>query len=752
MRRNFPIWMTIWVALFASTATAEPIVVFSGEHQGYSRVVMNVPENSNYQAQHVLGQVKVTFNQHRGGFDHKRVFNRISRARIDDVTNTPSSVTFHLACDCKVSLFKVDANHIALDVADDGIQLKTTLLPLKVESKNRPIVEKSQPTPPPSSDDDSRSKPASAITDQVIARKPLNETEQILLENMQKKLALELGSAATRGILQLSPNLKFKNMPKRPQIDVSELQAQGPAHILDTNIRPFRENFRVTTSSDLEPSQKDVTSAQSINGFVCPTDQAVDIENWANQSNFQQTIGKLRPSLFSEFDRLDTEAAVQLAKAYLHFGFGAEARRILEMEQQLAKKNEILLGFADILENDHAAWSTQLKALTDCDGDIALWAILAHKKLASDSPVNRKAVLLALNKLPLHLRKFLAPSLSRKLLEYGDPENAASALRSLERTSDGLTPSGKLAQAHIDLQNGEITSGQAHLEAVAEMNEEVSPKALVALVESQLDSDQPLSHETAGLVAAYAKELHHTKLGPQLRRAHVLALVKSGQFDSAYSELIQLDGLVDTEAAVELRLTMLRELTKSASDIIFLEYAFAQQTSDIEKLSPSDSTAFSARLLELGFAELAHLVIDTTRTNSPSSERQLLASRIALALDQPQLAIAELFDINSDAAARLRADAHKRAGQHNQAHDLYKTANQDEQAARAAWLSDDWQKLTTPDVPVFGTALSIANVQMPNDESLKGMLERSEYTLTESKSARDAIERVLGAEELQLHQ
>ncbi|MFK7834721.1 MAG: hypothetical protein AB8B60_00745 [Sulfitobacter sp.] len=572
------------------------------------------------------------------------------------------------------------------------------------------------------------------------------------MDNVQNRLARELGTAATRGLLTPTPGIDLPSI-NRPQIDTSALVTEEPAAPESAQIPEPSEptnNMRITSSMDLPNIAISAEAGQTLTGLSCPTNAELDVSGWAEDSSFDEQTGEARMALFGEFDRLNRDVALRLSRMYIHFGFGAEALQILALDPQIAEEEPLLGDLARIMEDGVAGPDSILPQLLDCETDAALWAILAREELDVARTIDPKAALRALNKLPLHLRQFLAPALSRRLLSHGDTDAAATAMRNLERRTDNLPSSAKLAQANIAMDEGNVERATSGFQDVIDDNAEQSPEALITLVETKLAENQPIDPETAGLVEAFAKELQGSELGPDLRRAHVLALLKSGQFDSAFRATAELGGGSEEKSAVDLRLTLLTELTAAASDIVFLDHVFDQPSRDIQRLRTRPKLALATRLLDLGFAQEAQDIVEGIPARPSNEARQILEARAALALEMPERAQSALADIAGEEAAILKAEAKHMAGAHAEAYALFRQTNQDKEAARAAWLADDWREVTLGDNPLFGPVLTLTETEFAPSSSPDGMLARTSAALDESAAARQTLADLLRAPELEL--
>ena len=691
------------------------------------------------------------------GFDTSDIYALISQDRVRSITSQPDGFTVALGCDCRVAPFVAQDRYVVLDITSPGVNrpfpfvsLEKSPSPDLLPAEVQITVPKPQPVKLPIASPELRD--IEPLELPILARSPLTKIEQDALDEIQRRLARELGSAATRGVLTPVPRPPLPDSP-RPQVDLSDLDIPNASLVeppLPQMLDGLFNNMRISSSMDIPGLALQTGDPQSVSGLACPINEEVDVANWADDRPFHQQTGDARRLLYQEFDKLDKFVALNLAKNYIYFGFGAEAQQILRLDNELTNSNPLLFDIAQIMETGTAPSTSRLRSLLDCETDIALWAILAREDLDIARAIDPSPALLALNKLPVHLRKFLAPALSRRLLSHGDTDAAATALRNLERLPSELPSAAKFAQANISLDEGDLKKGTDKLEDVIDDNGEQSPEALIALVETQLLAAQPIEPEIANLIEAYAKELKGDELGPELRRAHVLALAKSGQFDRAFDATEELGGDTEDDAAVKLRLRLLEELTAAAGDIVFLEHVFEQSERDIVRLPVRKKMALATRMVNLGFAKHAQGIVASIPSRPRMDDRQLLAARIALDLSQPMRTLAELVEMTGEEADLMRAKAKQLAGSHEEAYALYRAANAPQEAEQAAWLADDWSSLALNENPAFGPILALSEAEAVPSNEIDGMLARNSAALDESAAARETLVNLLSAPEFEV--
>jgi hypothetical protein len=229
----------------------------------------------------------------------------------------------------------------------------------------------------------------------------------------------------------------------------------------------------------------------------------------------------------------------------------------------------------------------------------------------------------------------------------------------------------------------------------------------------------------------------------------ILSLLQSGQFDASFNAMRELEK-TSVLSSAEIQKTFMATLTQNAGDITFLEYALSAEQAALSLLNASDRLAFAKRLLELGFAVQAQDIQASFSEADQNEEYKILAAEIALALEKPFLARAELIGSESPDADHLRARADEMVGQYDAAYDQFSLAGHSEETARAAWLAEKWESQILEADPVLGTLGLITNADMAEVNDLDGILSRGAEAAEESSKARLAIEAILSAPTLQI--
>lgn len=755
----------VLICALAFPVYAQQIGIRSGAHADFSRLVLDVTPGTDWRVEQIPNGTRLTVDEHLAGFDTSAVFDRIDRSFISSVSADTSSINIQFSCACKATVYNAGSGMIVVDVsADETVQppdeRATSALsfvgqrPLRFDDGQIVTEARSEPIQDNILAPSASPQRIAGTDDNLNVLLQVEAVEAVDAERLRElrtQIAEQVSSAATRGIL--TPSGTDADLPvllSKPQINTSVFELSPKPDPQITGDRSANNNIRITSSSDVPDDMRRRLSSSISDGLHCLDPQSASIQDWGKEDAVSQQISELRGRLYGEFDELDHEVALQLARTYLYFGFGAEARQTIMLHRDIQAQHPGLVAMADVLEFGHSPDSQYLSRFLECDSDIALWAILSSETIEPSRSVNINAALRGVSALPMHLRNILAPELSKRLLSYGDADAASAALRSLERATANLAPNANLAKAGLELAQQDTTEAQARLAQVVTSNTEQSAKALIKFVDSHLAEDAEIDEDIATLVEAYALEMRDDPIEAELRRTHVLALGKSGQFSEAFDALARMRARSAEKTADPIRSAVLDLLIRQADDVEFLEHAFTQIGISPETLLPEVRLELGQRLTDLGFPEQAELVLQSGDNEPDSPSIALLSARISLELDRPLQALAHLFGQESEEAALLRATAEAKTGDFSSAHSIFSQLGSTIQARNSAWLSQDWSMRVEETTPVFGAMVSVAQTTLDDKPERDGMLERSATAISESQSARSAIQALLNSEELRL--
>ncbi len=642
----------IAVLALAGPLSAETITAQSGEHDGFSRLVMRIPDGTDWSL--TQDGRSATLNLGAGGavYDTSRVFNKIPRQRIcslrQDAPGQP--LRFDLGCDCSVRAYQLSNGYLVIDVRDgvtNGMAASFGTLPppaplnplgqlvssngyrfnlpsgqigdaqsaleLAAAVAGRPVVQASKaPLPAPGmpltlplvTRDLALSIPAAEPPEadpepQVVAEEkpapepvetasvPATENSSMHTPEVQAELLFDVAETERAAAVGESEQRLLEQIGRATNQGLLDLVANAvDGAEADTLLAPLSAQMRqtsplnhvsVTTAIDRDMLNVPRTQATAGLESLCLPQEQLAVYDWGSEDPFSDQLSALRSSLYGEFDRVDNQTALDLARLYLFFGFGAEARGALARVPADMANLEVMEQMARVMDGEPLPINHVFAGQQGCENDAALWAALADgvvKDHASKDHIQQ-----ALSRMPVHLRVAIGPRVSTFFAEADEKHMATAALRAVERSGVEDIPSINLAEAAIAEMEGD-TETQAE-----ELTEEVAtrtvnaPHALIELIGLSFSERRALSPDVPDLVASYEMENRDGELGPDLRRAEATALAMTGSFDQAFLALADLSDTDGPQARTAAAEPVLMMLTERADDVTFLKYGllFANQ-------------------------------------------------------------------------------------------------------------------------------------------------------------------------------
>ncbi|MEP2532372.1 hypothetical protein [Shimia sp.] len=687
------------IAACISTELAAGQVTFqSGEHDGFTRLVMELSDKStSWEMDGEKRRYEIKILEDDVEFQTGSVFDRIGRNRLGSVLPDESKGTIQLKlnCDCDVRQSTFGDRYVIFDIRDPSINsvvansesgnLQFGLGEIKLRPKKPLQFGGLRPQ---------QLNEATAVVadnDAVIMAKHLNSAAQSVdkearLAVTQTVLLKEIGRAATHSILE-----PIKN-PPHPTERMARVKTPRPASDSMVKPQPPTDSGNMSAFNVLDQVhvQSSINGQANHGSSFCVPDDDLQIANWGETDDVVAQIAELRSRIYGEFDQVDEAAILSLARLYVFLTFGAEARSLLALH---SSENQGLLiemsHLVDGKEIDTGIFGNQ----RHCQGASTLWAVLAGQKHFNSGAV--EAVVNTFNGLPRHLRELLGPRLSKKLSQMGEVEASDVILNAIERISEEPDPHVHLAQAHLSKAQGNSEEAVEALSKVTSIGHELTPTALIELIDMHMEEDLPTSGETVSLISAYSVEHKNSVLGGKIRRAHFLARVQAGEFEAALSVLREISGQDGEEMAGQLLDQFGNRIVATAGDFEFVEILVRNQLTDPGTFSNPVSLAMAERFLSMGFYTEAKKMLQSTSMMVRPEGRNILMAQIALAEGLPRQAEAALLGVQGVPAARLRIKARSIAGDHDRASQMLKEIGDNEGAVQEQWLASNWGELSS---------------------------------------------------------
>lgn len=710
--------------LFAGSARAETVQVRSGEHPGFSRLVLALDTPSEWTFFKIDGGYRLRFVRKDITPDTSGIFRLIPRDRIADAIAEPDgSLRLEVNCACHSESFEVSEGRIVIDIRDgaDGetapsepaantdviarpaflplspratgavdlgwaeaaaaprtaLPVMGTFLPASSERQSENSLHEAEPHPAP----------LAAVTNvsdrHAIEQSAGEETSQpsdAELTALRDQILKQLSRAATQGLV--SPDVELPSLPT----DVRPAQAQHePPERLAPPPPDGAPGLRIQTSVDRDRPDRPAP-LQTSEGRNCPPERFFDLPAWGGDHTPATLIAMRRTGVVEEFDRVNAQRLDALIRAYLHIGFGAEARALRnEMGVDLPGA-PYYAAIARIVDGETPHPQILPAETMACDTPVAMWAVLAHPDLSKGTAVNTGAVLSAFSALPLPLRHHLGDDLVKRFTGAGDRQTASQLRNAVLRAPGEAGPEAEMMQAYLDISVGHQAKADHRLKEIAQQDRVHGAEALALLLETRNAGGIPADGSDLASADALATEYRGTPLGARLQRAWAISSAYSGDFATAFTALGQAEGENRTALAIALADT----LTTRGPDAAFLRYTLALIDSEDAQALPADlSTRAAERLSGLGFVEPAETLLGPPGSDEAAARIQLRA-RLALQAAQPAIALRLLAGLQGEAPDRMRADAYAALGQTAIAARLYRAAGATDRQGAVAWQQADW--------------------------------------------------------------
>jgi len=719
------------LSLMATGVFANPMVIRSGEHATFTRLVFSIEANEEWSVEEVEKGYEISFEKSSDGFDLEGVFERIPRTRLQDLTQTGlSTLRLDLDCICHLDIFLWRSDRLVVDVVDGAEPYQKA----GGQSEDAPSV--------PS-----------------LARQAINQLPDIF--ELPNNLTLTGGASteflAPSNIPENNINLSVNGTEELPEESllegVSRAASQGiltPAQEKnETYLRitePLNErnmplgqvseeeqsNLGIDVSTALDQSLR--TISQSLNRIEernCLDESTYNIAEWSDGRSFHDQASDIAEDLIGEFDVEPVGVEIRLAKLYIHFSFGAEAISALRSSDEVSLETQVLMEMARIIDGYEGPFPN-LAMQGDCGGHGTFWGILAG------GPVpNVEADIQELQRhyflVPQPLRSHIAPKLSQFLLDNGWPEAAENILRATEGTDISDIGTTKVAQANLALDRDDTPAAVEILRSTVTSSPRVDPESVIQLIELTMGDGGLPSQDDILILEGMEREYKGLEVHDKIAVTLAKAYSARGDFSTA---LEFLNGRIDP-ASQEVKSLVYYDIASTNDTEIFLSYAFQ----DLPKnLDDQTVNRFAERLSNLGFPEQAMVILDRPARQEAASERRYLRAASAIRAREFDTAIDAISGINSDRANELRALIYEKSGEHQNALEASPLVNGESQSLNE-FRAQAWERLRGGDDPALANFAASRLAVVGADDTIS--LDDRRAVLDRSAESRLAIDDLL---------
>ncbi|SNS10951.1 hypothetical protein [Antarctobacter heliothermus] len=698
------VWMLI--GLWPTLAGAQTVTVRSGEHGDFTRLVLDVPDGTEWDLIPDPNAALVTLSFGGGpyGFETSTVFNRIGTERIAGLTPSEDGRTLdiRLNCQCGAEAFVLRGTMLVIDIAPSDSPAQLT--------RSRAVRQEAGAGDPAQSPllrefSQIRFGDAPQIGPQSKGTKTLPFlAEHVALDlvpsildhrdgapsasrDLGTRLAADLAVAASQGLLDpalMAPTTPTPVVDRQPKPGIPDELAVDPG----TLARRLAAGMSGLDHKTLQDGRI------SVGGEVCVRDRDLAIGSWSNADDDPNLVlAEKRGKVFGEFDRIGSQLLQQYAKSLLYYGFGAEARATLALQPET--QAPILVALSYVIDGEPDPTGL-FDGLSGCDGAAALWSVLSKPPAPEAPKISSSAILRNFETLPKHLRSHLGPRLVDHLSRSGYTNVARDVLRRLQRMEGGETDSIALGKAQLALKDGRHGEAEKRLHDLSVAGGPEAAKAVAAAIELADATDTLVPARIVELSDAFATELRNTQDGQKLWKSHVRSLLINGAFDAAFAEFDSPHGMPPDVVAF-MKQVALKFLVEKADDLAFLKLATRSLADGLLPDQPATGISIAERFLSLGLPETALEQLDAMPDANSLPESRTTRAAALLALSRPEEAEIILIGQRGDRVVRLRAEARRQMGDHVFTKAIYESIGDGPAAVDAAWLSGEWKEVAESD-------------------------------------------------------
>ena len=595
-----------WAALIllwlwsAACAQAQVITLTSGEHAGFTRLVLQSSERFTWRAQIDARGANLRLPAQARLQGLERVFTRIPRTRLAALQAEGGTLRLDLGCDCALSIWEERAGLVVIDILPSGSNAPPG--PTLAEAAGSALARERRleiPTETP---------------DPPMALAPM------LLE----ALAREVAVAQSSGILQ--PASPAPSSPQR--IVPLAATVTGP---------DVPSHMRVTTALD-RPAFEALTLEPAPQPDLCNGSAALEFLGEAPPGPFAVAQATLLGEAYGEFDLPNRAAIADLTRLYLHHAMGAEARALIDLFPPPDPEGTLMRAVADILENRPSNALPRFARSAECsDIQLALALAAGLPGLDPDAQSGARAALgFALLSAPVRLA--IGPQLAERLLAAGFGDAGNSVITAIRHEPD--LPAATLARLEAQANARQGRAGQAieHLETAPGMD----AMSLRLQLELLRDRGEVPGAALLDMAEALAASLRQEPPGMDLLFLSAELRAMGGDLNGALDTIARAwiwsrerPALIPQTTMAEARVWSL--IARTPSDTAFLETALSHEAWRSPDMAVAVTAAVASRLAQFGLAPAP----TDPLSEAPLPETSVAGDDTALDSETPRAAATE---------------------------------------------------------------------------------------------------------------
>lgn len=722
--------------MFCQPVWAKSVEVTSGEHEGFTRIVLNFSAPVDWQFGRTTDGYAFRINGDAPTYDLSGLYNLIGKTRLAALWASPDDAALNIgfACACHAIPFEFRPGIIVIDLRDgpppkgssfeENLTMpaaaETSAPPPKVEGPQYNWVSKFQEkrtplapaTPEAIVEVNTEAKTnentgVNAKENAGMAPKPSSDPA---LQPLRDQLLRQLSRGAADGVVDMALADKKKPQEKKPGYAAARVGlGEMPGVLID-----------VPATLDEDLGDK---------GEVCAPESSLDFAAWGDETPISEQFSTAMSGILGEFDRPDPEAVLRAVHFLLFVGFGVESAQTLDAFIPDHPDKALLRSMAYIMD-DEPDQQMFFSGQASCETPAALWSVLADPEIGEGSRVNVNAVILAFSNLPLQTRRYLGPRLAEKFLQMKDTASASTIQNAILRAGGDAGPEVAISQAKIDMAEGDPVAAEHQLADISSESGPIKAQALMEMVDALVAQSRPIDAKIAEELEALMAEMKGSESGHQIAGALVLAQASSGTFAQAFA-----GGAADPD--LNKQVWKILALLGTDSDVL-------SQSVLPKDLIPTDLPMETAekiigRLADIGLPDVAETWVSIYSGTDP-----LLRSRVHLDGRDGRSALQAAQQVGGDQGKELAAQALLMLGNRDAAAREFAKLGAVDAELRAYATAGAWKKLAelpSNEWTALASALDVG--QDSSVENLGGPLAMGQDLAVKSAQTRADIANLL---------
>ena len=661
---------------FVSAAWSQIVDVRSGDHAGFTRVTMSLPKNTEYEVHSEPQKISILFDLDSANINLKKAFQRISRKRVSDIqiNEGGTGLWVFLSCTCVIRSFEV-GDLLVVDISDrDPKPVISTSVGRDVldQGAGATALQVGERLVLPEYYSLKRTTVRTPESEKYEVRQNVDEADGL----QEKRLLEKIAVAASSGILVSNTDILAA------ELDSNNLGGRKIPAFGMVRSHEIRSDLDELSSSSVLAREEEQ---------YCYVDYSLPGQPKQVAEYFTE-LARLRGSLGVELDADESiEILRKLAKTYLLLGFGSEARKILETVPTDHENVILDVAISTLLMAENLENENPLVGRESCDGDISLWAFLSGYRNNRDlTSTNARAVIFAFQKIPVHTRVLIGSELINAFSRLGDSESSLQISRILSRASVLGGVAKNTSERGDNLVLDEETP---KLQGFGGGDESVlMPEVLMKRIARHWKEQKALGIEAPSLLSSFVWQNDFSDQSDEMSTAILHGFLLAGNYPQALASLLEMEHLF--ESPKKIWGEFLIHLSENGNDETFMEYVVDDTILKNQYLEPKVAHSVVARLVDLGFAELALEILRSGPTNFEGAEFDLLRGRAHELLGDLAVVQRVTGDLSGVEALKLRAQVFERSGQYAAAAEIYQVLSMPEDLARVEELAGDLRVLS----------------------------------------------------------